>query len=466
MADSVGGTFTSLGVGSGIDLEGLLSKLVEVERSPIYALQKQVSSYDTKISSLGTLSSTLSALQSASKALKKDTLLPSALHKFASNSGSVANEDIASIVVGPGAKAGGFKLEVQELASAQKIVSEKITSGATFSGKFSISFPGDGDDSRKIEVDMEAGSTLDALAGRINQKNGGVTATVIKVAEDDFRLVLTGEDGAKNKFSTGDGFSGIPFGTQPLSEAKNATFFLDGLKIESASNTVTDALKDVTLTLKKKTAGTPGASDSEPTTINVKEEYTSKLKSSLEAFVSAYNDAVAMTQNLSAYNTETKVAAPLQGNRVVREAQGMLSSLVFSLNPLEDGALRLSDLGISIAKEGGKLELDSEKLTAAIAKNPNAVADFVGEIGAKFDTELEKLVGLDGSIKSNTESLRANISSLEKRQQELEKRLVAIEARYRKQFTALDTLMAKLNTTSSALTQQLANLPKASSSSS
>jgi flagellar hook-associated protein 2 len=463
MADSTvnssGSAFTSLGVGSGLDLEGLLSKLVGVERSPIYALQKQVASYDTKISSLGTLSSTLSTLQAAAKALKRDILLPSALHKFASNSGSVADEEVASIVVAPGAKMGSYELEVDQLATAQKSVSTSIAKGATFSGTYAITFPGDGNDERKIEVDMEAGSSLEALAGRINQKNGGVVATIIKVSEDDSRLVLTGKEGEKNAFAVSG--AGLAFGPH-LSEAGDAKFSLDGLAITSASNTITDALKDVTLTLKKstKTSGTHT-----PTTVNVTEEYASKLKSSLTEFIEAYNGAVAMTQNLGAYDTESKVAAPLQGNRVLREAQGTLSSLVFSFNPLGEEAQRLSDLGISIAKEGGKLELDSEKLEAAIARGPDAVAEFVSQVGSRFDEELEKLVGLDGSIKSNTESMRASISSLEKREEVLEARLVAVEARYRKQFAALDSLMASMTTTSNYLTQQIASLSKIGSSS-
>ncbi|MDR3351571.1 MAG: flagellar filament capping protein FliD [Zoogloeaceae bacterium] len=459
--NSAGSTFTSLGVGSGLDLEGLLSKLVAVERAPITAMQKQVSSYNTKISSLGTLSSTVSALQSAAKALKPDILLPSALHKFASNSGSVANEEIASVVVGPGAKMGSFELAVQQLASAQKSVSNAIASGATFSGKFTISFPNDTDNTRKIEIDLEAGSSLEALATRINQKNGGVTAAVIKVSDTDSRLVLTGQEGEKNAFKMdGSGLSGgsITFNAQHHSEAKDAKFSLDGISITSSSNTITGVLKDVTLTLKKPTA------TGEKTSLDIKEEHAEKLKSSLTEFVDAFNNAVAMIQNLGAYDPETKVAAPLQGNRVLRETQGMLSSLIFSFNPLEEDAMRLADLGISIAKENGRLELDSTKLAAAIASDPEAIARFVGEVGTKFDKELEKVVGLEGSIKNNTESLRANITNLDKRQEVLEQRLVAIEARYRKQFSALDTLMAKMSRTSSYLAQQIASLPKASAS--
>ncbi len=73
-------------------------------------------------------------------------------------------------------------------------------------------------------------------------------------------------------------------------------------------------------------------------------------------------------------------------------------------------------------------------------------------------------MGTSGNIVAATDSANRMIKDIGSRQTALSNRLTQIEARYRKQFTALDTLVSSMNKTSSYLTQQLANLPGASSS--
>jgi flagellar hook-associated protein 2 len=461
-------SFTSLGVGSGLDLESLVQGLMNIERLPIAALQKQVASYNTRISALGTLSSKLSGLQTAAKALVPDTL-QTALQKFTSYTAGFADETFGSAVVGDGAIGGSYNLHVDKLASAQKIKSiampETLPTG-TVTIEFGTLSGGafTPDAARQFTIEVTASNNSpEGLARAINQANIGISATLVD-GDNGPQLVLTGKEGSDQAFK----LSGLGSDYDPANpsastsfsqvaghEAGDARLTLDGISITSKSNTIKDALTGVTLTLNK----------TGDTTLTVKEDNTTRLKAALEEFVKAYNEAASSMNALGAYDSETKVAGALQGNRILREAQNALSKLVFGQ---PGDAMKLSDIGITFKSSDGTLSLDSDKLAAAIAKDPEAVANFVGGkegVGDKFSATIENLVGISGSIPSSTDSLKTSVRDLEKRQEALELRLVSVEARYRKQFAALDTLMANLNSTSAYLTQQLASLSQISSSS-
>jgi flagellar hook-associated protein 2 len=437
---------SSLGVGSGLDLQGLLENLMKVERQPLTVLQQQVSSFNTKISALGTLTSKLSALQTAAQGLKP-AVLQSPLDKFATYAGKVGNEDVAGVSVGEGAGSGKYNLEVTQLAQAQKlrIDGDDVNIG----GELTFSFAGD--PTKDFSV-TPGGSTLAGVAQAINQAGKGVTATVVNSATDGPQLVLTSEEGEENAFTVGGaGFSGTATVVQGAQDAK---LKLDGIEISSASNTVKDVVSGVTLDLKATNVGAP-------TTLTVTAEHGDKIKAALESFVKTFNDSIASIKSLGTYDKDKPEAAgALNGNRVLREAQTALRNLVFGESEVldENGEqMALSKLGITFQKDG-TLKLDSDKLTAAINSNPGRVAEFAAEIGGNFNKGLDELVGTGGVLKIATDGYKGNVSRLGDRQAALELRMEKIEARYRSQFAALDTLVSGMNSTSSFLAQQLASI--------
>jgi flagellar hook-associated protein 2 len=436
-------SISSLGVGSGLDLGGLLDNLMKVERIPLDNLKKQVSSVNTKISAMGTLSSRLSALQTAAQALKPSAL-QSALDKFGTYKGSVGNEGVASVVVGDGARSGSYSLEVSQLAQGQK--SRLDASNFTGGGSIEFTF---GDSSKNFSV-TPSGSSLSAVANAINQAGKGVTATIVNGASGQ-QLVLTGAEGAENAFSVGG--AGVTGSATTVQSAQDAQLKIDGIDITSSSNTIKDAVTGVTLQLKGTNAGSP-------TTMTVEADYSDKLTKGLEAFVKAFNDVIGTVKSLGAYDQESKTAGVLNGNRVLRDTESTLRNLVFdqgtSLQDQNGETMMLSKLGITFQKDG-TLALDKDKLAEAVKKDPNLVASFTAEIGGRFNTGLDKLAGTGGTVQSATDSLRASVRGLEERQSAMEVRLLAVEERYRKQFTALDTLVASLNKTSNFLAQQLSS---------
>lgn len=436
---------SSLGAGSGMNLQGLLDDLMKIERQPLDTLKKQVTSFNTKISAMGTLASKLSALQTAAKDLKPNTL-QAALDKYGTFKGSVGNESVAAVTVGEGARTGSYNLEVTQLAQGQKsrLDASNISSGG---GAIAFSFA---DSAKNFSVTPASGS-LEDVAKAINQAGKGVTATIVN-GNGGQQLILNGQEGAENAFTVGG--AGVTGSVNAVQSAQNAELKIDGISVSSASNTVKDALSGVSLQLKATNAGAP-------TSVKVEADYGDKLKKGMESFVKAFNDVVGTLKSLGAYDAEAKTAGTLNGNRVLRETETALRNLVFdtssALKDENNESMALSKLGITFQKDG-TLSLDSDKLTAAIDKDPALAANFTAEIGNRFSTGLDKLAGTGGTVASATDSLRNSVRSLEKRQEAMETRLVSVEERYRKQFSALDSLVSSMNSTSSYLVQQLSSL--------
>ncbi len=470
---------SSLGVGSGLDLAGILKGLMQVEQQPLINLQRKEISYQARISALGSLKGALSALQTSASNLLPPTG-KNAAEKFTSFSASVASTDIASASASTGAAPGVYSLEVSQLAQSQRLVS--ATPGAPpaspyanadssiAAGTLTIDFGKfDGgvytaEASRKLEVVIDgSNNTLGGLRDAINAANGGVTATII-TGTAGAQLVLTAKSAGSENVMRLSGLSGFEFdpvaGSTSMSQdpalggraAQNALFSLNGIAASSSANTVTGVLEGVTLTLKKTNTGAP-------TDITVSKDTTSSLTAGINAFVKSFNEANTAIRSLGAYNAETKESGALQGQAIIRTTQAQLRSLVFgATNGGNPAYQRLSDLGVSFNKDG-VLEVDSSKLNKAIENDYDAVLRLVTNVGESFKTSLEPVVGTTGTITGLTDSITRMIKDLSSQRTVLTERLTNIEDRYRKQFTALDTMIAGMKETSTYLTQQLAALP-------
>jgi len=455
-------SITALGTGSGLDLEGLLTKLMSVEQQPLVALQNKQTSYESTISSLGSLKSVLASLQTAAAAMVPDTGT-TATNKYASYKTSVADTSIATASASAAAATGTYSLTDIKLATAQQIQKTGVTvpSGA---GTLSIQV-GTG---TTVDVSINAGSSLSNVVSAINASNAGVNASVVSSVVDgvttDHLFLTSNSTGAANTISiTGKGtgwtdsdfnYSGTTTNswTQTEGTGSDASLSINGIATTSASNTLTTAVSGLTINLVKAGA----------TTVTVTKDSTTNLTSVLNAFVTAYNSANTSMGSLGTYNATTKVAGALQGDATLRSAKNQVTNLLF--NTVAGGSSdiqRLTDIGISLAKDGS-LSLDTTKLNKAITSDYSSVANLVAKVGDAYNTTLDNIVGTSGSLVTATKSYTSMVSDLKDRETELSDRLTQIEARYRKQFTALDNLVSSLNSTSSYLTQQL----KSSSSSS
>ncbi len=387
---------SSAGIGSNLDVNSIVTQLMSVERAPLTRLARAEASYQTKLSGFGTLKGALSQFQTAVRGLADAS-------KFQGVKVAAGDASVASASGSTAASPGTYALKVTQLAQAQKLVAPGVASATAPIGKgvISIDFGTSGADSfdsagggvKTITID-DSNNSLSGIRDAINKAGIGVTATIVNDGSGTpFRLALSAEktgaaSSMKISVADADGDTGLsallthdPENAQLLTEtsaAKNAEFTIDGIPVSKPSNTVSDVIGGVTLTLLKEnpTAATP---------IKVERD-TAAITTAVNNFVKAYNDISQNLRDATAYNAATKEAAILNGEASVRSIQTQVRSVLTA--PVAGGAgtlTRLSEIGVSIQKDG-LLAVDSAKLSKAMSSNFDDFAALFATAGKSSDT--------------------------------------------------------------------------------
>lgn len=468
-------SITSLGSGSNLDLESLLTQMVTAEKQAPQALITNRKSLATAtISALGSVKSKLSALQTAMAKLKDTSF-------FAGKTATSSNTDAFTVTADKSADAGSYDISVVNLAKANKIASGNFTdAGATVgSGTLTIGVGGS-----TFDVAITAGSndTLAGIRDAINNAAGntGVKASILTVSDGAggtaSKLVLTANDtGASSQISItvadadgndtdGTGLSQLyyekgsatPSLFTEVNAALDATITVDGFTATSSTNQFKDVIAGVTITVVK---GATDPLDPPSGTLSVATD-TASIKSAISSFVTAYNDYAKTLKTLvtpSTDATDTSSGA-LSGDSSLLSIRSQLKQIIAS--PV-DGApsdfSTLAFLGISTNLDG-TLSIDDTKLTNALSSRPDDVKTlFAGTngIAGKFDSLITNLTGGGGLFQTRTDSLNNQLRALDDQQTRLDARIESYTKRYRAQFTALDSLVSQLNSTGSFLTTQL-----------
>ena len=235
---------------------------------------------------------------------------------------------------------------------------------------------------------------------------------------------------------------------------QDAKVWVDGVLVTKSTNTITDAIQGVTLSLQKESATA--------TTLTVAADSTT-LSNSVKGLVDAYNSASKTLADLLAYDPKTGKSGALQGEGTVRAIQATLRQTLQTVTR-GAGIQSLSEIGVSFQRDG-TLAFNSSKLETVLSDPTKNVRKFfmgpneTDGLASKLDSVLSSMIGASGTLVSRTEGLNQTLSRYEKQRTALENRMESIEARYTAQYNRLDSLIASLNQTSTYLTQQLANLP-------
>ena len=449
------GLLTSMGVGSGLDVATLVSQLVAAKKAPQQnQITSQAASANTQLSALGQINAALSALQSAMASISDGSA-------FSAHSVTSSDTDVLNATATGTAVAGSYKIEVTQLASALKASSGAFTDSSTQIGTGTLTITVGGQ-AMNLSVDGSHGS-LASIRDAINNAsdNPGVSATIVN-GTDGAHLVLSGtRTGAANGFtvssSGGDGgLAALNYdpaassgnGLSVINAASDALYTIDGLAANSAGNSISTAIDGLTLNLSA--LGT--------STVSVAND-PSKATSALTNLVNTYNSFVGIYQNLTKYDATTKTAGAMIGDATLNGINSTLSRII---GGSANGAT-LSSIGISLQVDG-TLKLDNDKLSAALGDGGKQVSDlFGGDNGfsAQLGTQLTQWVGDGGVLAGRTDSISQQLKDLGDQQTALDARMDSLTARYQAQFTALDTLMSKLNSTSSYLQQQFDALTNA-----
>lgn len=437
-------------LGSGMDIPSLVAQLVAAERAPTEnRIARGENAAKTQLSAMGSLKSIFSSLQSALDKLRKDD---------GSNARTATVPEKAGFTASAGTTAavGEYDIEVLALATAHKLTSAGMPADTKLgTGKLVIEA---GDETIEVEI-TEGRNTLADIRSAINTAAAGkgVAASLVN-ADDGQHLVLTATDTGtegKLRITTQGGNGGLsalvydPGVQTSMSEtvaATDARVKVDGLERTSSSNSLTDLLPGVTLTL---TEAKPG----ENFTLKVGTD-NAALQKTLQSFVSAYNAAISLTKSLTAYNTETNTASALTGDSMVRGLQSQLRNLA------SEQVVDFKALGLKINTDG-TLALDTTELTKGLAEDPGALGRlFSGDegYGAGLEKLLDSVLEDDGLLDSRTDSLNARLKTYNTQYEDLDRRMESLQARYTAQFTAMEQLVTQLQGSSGFLSQQLVSM--------
>jgi flagellar hook-associated protein 2 len=436
------------GLASGLDTKALIDGLVGAERSSfITPLTNQKTRYQAQQGLLTTVSGALSSLKSSAQAL---SLSPDFNRRTVSSSDTT----VLAATADSSAQNGAYNVSVTSLAKAKSLQSSTSYANTTATigtGTLSITV---GSTATSVTIDA-TNNTLAGLKDAINNSGAAVTASIVSVgssATPQYSLVVQGKStGVANDVTIASSLSGgnDPFagGGAVVQAEADAQFSVNGLSLSRTSNTVSDAIPGVTLSLSK-----GGGSSS---TVTVASD-TATIKGNIKKFVDAYNAVAKIANGQFALDPTTGRQGALAGESVMRSVVTRLRSSLVVAGASDTGPRTLSDIGISFQRDGS-LALDDAKLSSALDSNLTAVSKLFlstqNGIGKRIPQTVDSFIATGiGSLSSRVDGIGKAISNIDDKIASEEKRIATYQNNLTTQFSSLEKLVSGLQTQGQYLT--------------
>lgn len=440
------------GLASGLDTQAIIGALLAVERRPLLQLEEKKETLQDQVRLFGDFRSRLESLRDAVDDVRQSVNLL----EFKAGTD---RDDYLTASAGNGAIAGAYDLTVVQLAGAQSNQSASYTSDTTSvvsgGGAAALQFTVDGN---TFNVPLpNAQNSLQDIATAINGVGESVSAQVIKVDDNDFRLVVTGETGEDKAFTAfGVGSaSAISFGltldSNQMQAAQDAQLNINGLVINRSSNSISDAITGVTLNL----TGAGG-----PTKLTVTPD-ASATGDKVKKFVDAYNAVVDFVEAQGVVDEEGEASSPLFGDSTLRTVRSTLRSIAGSDGLTSNSSYTLlSQIGID-ADQNGKLTFTQSEFDAAVAADEDAVVELFSSSDTftpqgsttavpkgialrLYNTVDDYLDNVDGLLISRTNGFNSRIADADRQIERAERRLEDTQASLELRFANLEILLSRL----------------------
>jgi flagellar hook-associated protein 2 len=471
-------TISSPGVGSGLDVNSIVSQLVAIEKQPLQPLQTKAAKFQTQLSVYSVIKSQVSALGDAAAALATSS-------GWAVYAATSSNTAAVTATATSAASATSFGLDVTQLARAQTSASLNVAAGSTLgvagdSGTLSIQLgswqtgsfvAGSGG---PVAVSINGDDSFSTIASKINAANAGVTATVVSTNGQErlvFRSSTTGEAAGFQISSTGfAGLNSLSFtsltngsgstaGMELGQTGLDSSVKLNGVTIQSATNTLTNVVPGLTLQLNQLTTSTA--------TIAVAQD-ASALQKNIQTFADAYNALNKTLADATRY-VPGGTSGALQADSTTVGIQRVLANVLGS-SSVGSTFSRLSDAGLE-RQTDGSIKLNTAKLTTAMQNMPNLQNLFTTDngnattngFGLKIRDFARGLISATGTITTKSTAIQGSITRNSQDQDRINERAARVEVQLRRQYSALDAQMAQMQGLSSYVTAQLAQWNKTSS---
>ena len=464
-------TISSPGSGSGLDIKSIVAQLVALEKAPLTQLDIKSATIQTKISAFGQIKSLVAPLSDAASTLN------SLVTWNAVSTSSTNSKAVSATAIG-GTAPTSFSVEVQSLAKPQDSASAGLlpVGGTVGSGTLTLTLgtwtPPVGlvpasfaaGTATPVSITVSASDKLVDVASAINGANAGVTATVLNDASGERLLLRSKTTGAESGFqlSVADddtnnadalGLSRLTVGSSITQYAQNAAATVNGIPVSSSTNTFSNVVSGVSLTV--------GEVTTSAATVTVAKN-TSAITSAIDGFVKAYNAINEALTELTKYDSTKKAAGVLQGDST---AVGLQNALRGVLQSTTAGSAfsRLADIGVT-QQLGGNLAVDSSKLGAALDTKLDDVKNLfkidnsnplTNGVALKLKAFTAGLLATDGFFRSKDSSLKRSLDATAKDKTHLNEKVARIEAQLNRRYSALDTQVASLTALNAYVSQQV-----------
>lgn len=477
-------TISSVGIGSGMDVNSIVSQMVALEKQPLKTLEVKAINVKAQISAFGEIQSQMAALTDVATRL-------SAASAWSARNVSSSNTSIATITASATTAATTFSLDVDQLALKQSVSSaamapDTVIGAGTLTielGSWSAGGAAFSPGSGSVAIEVTDTDTISTIAGKINSADAGVVATVFNDGTNQRLLLQSKATGAVSGFrltvaetgvtptnndnaglsrlafdpATPDPVTGLASGMAaaaiPVQYAQDAQARINGLTVTSATNALTDNIPGVTINLLAKTI-------SGPLTMAISEDVTLAVKN-VNDFVTAYNTLNKSLSELTKYDSATKTAGLFQGDASVVGLQNVLRGILSSTS-MGSSLQRLADIGLE-RKLDGSLNIMTSKLSVAANSGTSLQQLFTNNNGdpmtngfaLKLKAFGQGVAASGGAVKSKAEVLQKVLDTNAKAQTKINDQAAAFEARMRARYSALDGQMAQLNALNSYVSQQV-----------
>lgn len=472
---------SSVGIGSGLDVEKIVTQLVTLEKKPLETLSAKAEVINAKISSYGKIKSLIDDLNTAARDLTLDRTWGASK---VTSSGSAAAGTMTGM-----AAVGSYNVDVVQLAQSQTSVTSKLAKDSTMGTSGVMRFTIGNLDTQSFDLAVNASDSLQSVADKINGDSNiskSIVASVIKDSAGNEQLMIRARStGLDSKFEISMGSSVDPDdgslvafagsdasnlaklagtgGITTTQAAKNAEIKLNGVLLESNTNTFAETVPG--LSISATAVGTSLltiASDKDA------------VQASIQKFVDAYNAVNdLLTQSTKSVRTadgKTDDAALKNGDGLLQGDSSTVSlqnSLRMMLQRITGNATgkftRLSDVGMQM-QQGGKLTVDAEKMATGLKDIDSlkslfaAKADSQGQGGGfatNYKAFTDDLLSWEGALNSKTDGLQKQLDNNSDQQGKVTNRATNLETRLRAQYSALDVKMASLTALNSYISQMV-----------
>lgn len=484
-------TISSLGIGSGLDANSIVTKLVALESQPIVSLQEASSKLQTKISAYGQIQSAVSSVRDAARKLTSADL-------WGSTAAASADATAVNATTSSGAQVGTYAVDVTSLAKTQSTVTNTplaSSSSVVGAGTLTIdigTWTGNSFAAKSgttaVTINVSATDTLSTIRDKINGSNSGVKASIITDSSGARLVMQSATTGEVNGFrvtasDTGDGNNGDNAGLSSLAydpgsatagttlsqPASDAVATINNVPIKSASNTLSEVISGLTITLSKVTSNPPTITTG-PINITVSQD-TATITKAITDFATAYSSMATLLKTNTKYDESTKVAGTLQGDSGALSVQNQFRAILGSSSDASSTFGTLSSIGLEIQTDG-TVKVNSTKLTSSLGNmaevkklfsNSNSSDATKDGIMTRLRSLSDNLLGSDGILTVRTTGLKQTITDNSARQESLQARVDLYEKRLKAQYTALDTAMASLSSQGNYVSQMINSLNNSSS---